>query len=77
LTFTGTLNNTGYTTSNLTGGKISAADPTKLLEILKNPGTAVNTVAMTMNLSAESDTLKGCNVKLKFGAGRFEIVFSG
>ncbi len=74
LTFTGTLTATGYSVSNVAGGNI-AGDPVKIVDILKNPGTGINTVAMTMSLSAASDTLKNCSTKLKFGATKAEIVF--
>jgi hypothetical protein len=74
LTFKGTLTATGYSVSDVAGGKISA-DAAKLIEIIKNPGTGINSIEMNMNLSADSDTLKGCSVKLKLGAAKGDISF--
>jgi hypothetical protein len=75
VTFTGTLASGVYTASNISGGTVKSLVISDVIDILKNPGNGKNTVTFSMNLSATSDTLKGCSVKFRWGKAAGEVKF--
>ena len=75
VTFTGSLANGFYTASTVSGGQITSIVLADVLNILKNPGNGKNTATVSLNLSAESDSLKGCSVKFRFAKASGEVKF--